>query len=835
MRRIVSTLLQDIRYAVRVLAKSPGFTAVAVLTLALGLTVNATVFSVVNDFFLRPLPAKNPEQLVVIAQKSRAVSDMAFPFSYPDFLDFRRAVEGGERDSPDMPKTFSGLMAYKDEVVNLSRAGAGTERTFVHAASGDYFIVLGVQPFLGRLFLPSEGRQPGADPIVVLTYDAWRSRFASDPHIIGQPVKLNGVSFTVIGVTPPGFVGAAWGTALSGFVPATMLPQLSLAHGWLIGNRGASSVFMMGRLQPGASLDQAQAAVDVLMARLVANDPKQHAPQATAVVLRESMSRPTPGIATFVPLVVSALMTMALLVLAIAAANVANLLFARAADRQRELAIRGALGASRWQLLRQLLVESVLLALGAALVGMIAALCVIPSLSTIGPGGDFAPGLYTGADWRLFAFAFGIALVTGILAALLPALRATRLDVLPRLKEGAGTMAPARHLLRSTLVVGQVAVSCVVLTVAGLALRSLHNLSNVHLGFQPGNLLLASYDLGLQRYSADQGRRFHAQLLEKLRALPGVRDASLTDSVPFDVGGSLLGGVTAEGRPADDDANFQSVASIVAEYTFLKTTGFRVIEGRDFSIRDDAAAPRVAIINQVLARHLWPGESPLGRRLSCQGDPLEVVGVVGEGRFWSITETARPLLFQPLAQNYRGKATLAVRTMGDPVRLASSVQEAVRGLDPDLPLHDVRTMDQQIARSPLALMPLRMGSLFAGAQGAIALLLAALGIFGLVSFAVTRRTREIGIRMAMGASRVDVIRLVTLQSLRLTSIGLACGLLLSLGLTRVLARVLYGVSPTDVTVFGGVVAVIVAMTVLACWLPARRAAKVDPMVALRCE
>ena len=398
-----------------------------------------------------------------------------------------------------------------------------------------------------------------------------------------------------------------------------MLPQLSLAHGAMIGLRGDTGFFMMGRLQPGTGLDQARAAVDVLMTRLVTNDPIHYAPQAKAVVLRESMSRPTPFVASVVPLIVSALMTMALLVLAIAAANVANLLFARAADRQRELAIRGALGASRWQLLRQLLVESVLLALGAAVVGMIAALCVIPSLSTIGPGGDFAPGLYAGADWRLFAFAFGLALVTGILAALLPALKATRLNVLPQLKEGAGTIAPARHLLRSALVVAQVAVSCVVLAVAGLALRSLHNLSNVHLGFQPGNLLLASYDLGLQRYSTDQGRHFHAQLLEKVRALPGVRGASLAESVPFDVGGSLLGSVTAEGRP--DDANSQPVASVVAEHAFLNTTGFRVIDGRDFSSQDDPTAPRVAIINQVLARHLWPDESPLGRRLSCQGDP----------------------------------------------------------------------------------------------------------------------------------------------------------------------------------------------------------------------
>jgi predicted permease len=414
-------------------------------------------------------------------------------------------------------------------------------------------------------------------------------------------------------------------------------------------------------------------------------------------------------------------------------------------------------------------------------------------------------------------------------------LKATRLDVLPHLKEGAGTMAPARHVLRSVLVVAQVAVSCVVLAVAGLALRSLHNLSTVHLGFQPGNLLLASYDLGLQRYSADQGRQFHAQLLEKVRALPGVRDASLAEHVPFDVGGSLSKGATAEGRPADEDSDSQFIACVLAEHAFLKTIGLQVIEGRDFSSRDDAAAPRVAIINHVLAQHLWPDESPLGRRFRFQGAPLEVVGVVGEGRFWSITDRSRPLVFRPLAQHYRCKVTLAVRTMGEPLQLASSVQQAVRSLDPDLPLHDVRTMDQQIARSAFALMPMRMGSLIAGVQGMIALLLAALGIFGLVSFAVARRTREIGIRMAMGARTVDVVRLVTLQSLRLTVIGLVCGLLLALGLTRRLASLLYGVSPTDVAVCGGVITVIVATTVLACWLPVRRAASVNPVEALRAE
>jgi predicted permease len=367
-----------------------------------------------------------------------------------------------------------------------------------------------------------------------------------------------------------------------------------------------------------------------------------------------------------------------------------------------------------------------------------------------------------------------------------------------------------------------------------LALRSLQTLSNVHLGFQPQNLLLASFDLGLQRYSTDQGRQFHARLLEQVRALPGVRDASLAENVPFEVGGSLSAGVTAEGRPPDADADL-IVGRVVADHAFLKTTGLPVIEGRDFTSRDDAAAPRVAIVNQVLALRLWPNGSALGGRLVFQGDHLEVVGVVGEARYYSLTDASRPLVFRPLAQNYRGKVTLTVRTMADPIHMVSSVQHIVRGLDPDLPLHDVRTMKQQLARSPLALQAPRIGVLVAGTQGTIALFLATLGIFGLVSFDVTRRTHEIGVRVALGARAADVVRLISTQSVRLTLVGLAFGLLLTVGLTRPLAPLLYGVKPTDAVVLGSTVVVILAASLLACYLPARRAARADPMTALRCE
>ncbi len=369
----MTTIWNDIKYGLRMLRKRLGFTAAAMLTLALGLTVNAAVFFFVNDFFLRPLPATNPEQLVVIAQKS-AKFELPFPFSYLDFVDFRRSVEGADREHPEMAKTFSGLMAYMETPVHLSRAGEVTARTWVHVVSGNYFAVLGVQPLQGRLFLPTEGQQMGADPIIVLTYETWRTRFSADPGIVGQAVKLNGVLFTVVGVTGPGFLGASWGTALSGFVPATMLGEMTPARRGVLTGRGDTGFFLMGRLQPNASLAQARAAASVVMARLLQVYPDYHAPQIKAVVMPENRSRPTPFVANYTPLIVGALAAMSLLVLAVAVANVTNLLFARAADRERELSIRGALGASRGQLLRQLSIESLLLALGAGVVGTIAAL-----------------------------------------------------------------------------------------------------------------------------------------------------------------------------------------------------------------------------------------------------------------------------------------------------------------------------------------------------------------------------------------------------------------------------------------------------------------------------
>jgi predicted permease len=827
--------LRDVRFAARSLARNPAISLAAVLTLALGLTVNATLFSFVNELFLRPLPATDPGRLVVLAQKTPKFQ-FALPLSYPDFQDFRRQVDGEGRETPELAQAFAGLMAYREEVVHLSRPGEGTERAWLHMVSNNYFSVLGVNPYRGRLFLPAEGKNPGADPIIVLTHACWRDRFGGDPQIVGQQVKLNGLPFTVVGVTPPGFVGAAWGTALSGFVPVTMYPQLSPDSGGVVFDRGSTGSFMVGRLQAGATLAQSRVAANLMMARLLKQYPDVHIP-VEILVFPENRSRPSPYVASYMPLIVSALMTLAFLVLAVAAANVANLLYARAADRERDLAIRGALGASRGRLLRQLLSESLLLALAAGAVGTVAALIVQPYLNRAVSPSDFAPAADTGVDWRLLVFTLGASLAAGLLTGLLPALKATRLDVLPLIKAGVPTLNRARHPWRSLLVVGQVAVSCVVLVCAGLAVRSLRQLSKVQLGFRPDHLLIASFDLDRQRYSPEKGAKFQADLRERLRILPGVRSVSLAEHAPFDTAMSTNGDISAEGAPVKDNTQFDFTPCQAVDQHYVETTGMTVVQGRDFTARDTADRPPVVIISGALARLLWPDGSAVGKRLliNQQRPPIEVVGVLGEGRFWNLTTPAQRFLFRPLAQRYHGGVRLLVRTEGNPLQLASTVEQIVREIDPDLPLFGVHTMEDQMANSPQALMPLRMGVLIAGGQGAIALLLAALGVFGLVSFAVTRRTREIGIRIALGAGTGEVIRLVTLDGLRLVAIGLALGLLLSLGVTRLLASLLYGVSPTDATVFLAVPALVLAIALLACWLPARKATRVNPVDALRAE
>ena len=829
----VHTFLQDLRYALRQLRHAPGFTFVAIITLALGLTVNTTIFFLINDLFLRPLQAADPGRLVMITQRTSQTQVM-FPFSYPDFLDFQRSAEGNGHEFPEMTKAFSGIMAYLESAVQMSRQGESAERTYVHVVSGNYFTVLGAQPAMGRLFLPNEGRTAGADAIILLTYDTWKNRFAADPHIIGQSIKINGLPFTVVGVTQPKFLGAQWGTALSGFVPISMLPLMNPGGNEVFTNRGYTSVFVMARLQHNASLEQGRAAASLVMARLMKDYGSQHPQGASAAVLRESTCRPTPFAANFMPFVAGALMILALLVLAITVANMANLLYARAADREREVAIRGALGATRWRLLRQLLAESTLLALAAGAIGAMTAIIVTPMLGKMIVPGDMAPPADTGTDWRLFVFTFVASLATGILSGMMPAWKATQLEILPLLKKSP-TMVGGRHRLRSLLVIGQVAISCVVLICAGLAARSVQKLTQINLGFRPDHIFLATVDPSLQRYSDQRSRQFHAQLLDKLRAIPGVTSASLATHLPFDNGGSQRAGVWPDGHPPTEIQRFLVVVCTSVDHAYLETMGTRIVAGRDFTAHDDESAPRVVIINRALAQQLWPNGDAVGKRLSLQGDAMRVVGVVDDMRVWTIADANRPLAFYPLAQRFQQAVTIVARTGMDPLEITAAVKEAVGHLDPDLPVYNIRSLDQQVTSSPMGMAPMRMGTIIAGGQGLIALFLATLGLYGLISHSVKRRTHEIGVRIALGATRGNVLRILIEEGLRPVLIGLALGLATAFALTRLLSGVLYGVRANDPFTFIGITLLLAGVAILASYIPARRAASIDPMQALRNE
>jgi predicted permease len=836
-------LVRDVRFGGRMLGRRPAFTAAVVLTLALGLGVNATVFQFVSEFFLRPLPVAHPGQLAYLMETSPR-AEVPFGFAYPDYLDFRRAIEGndgGPAPSSDMAAAFSGMLAFRQLPVALSRTQESTERTWISAVSDNFFTVLGVQPHRGRLFAANEGQKSSADAVIVLTEACWRQRFGADPSIIGQQVSINSLPFTVVGVTAPGFQGAQWADAMSGFVPASMLPVLQPGNRDILQNRGSPVFNVMARLRDGASVAQANAAANVIFARILEAYRDQHLPGKTLLV-PERLSRPSPAASRLVPLIVGILMIGALLVLGVAVANMGSLLFARATERERELAVRGALGASRARLLQQLLVEAVLVALLAGGVAVVAAHWAGARLmGTLAGMGDFPPPARYGTDWRVFGFTFLAAIGAAFFAALLPALKGTQLAVLPLLKDATRTSAAARHPLRSILVVVQVALASVVLVGAGLALRSAYQLAHVPLGFRSENVLLASYDLGLQRYVVrngfDAARRFHERLLAEVRALPGVQAASLAENAPFDTNIAIQGDVAREGQPPGDASRYQPMQVAAIDHAFLSTLGIPLAAGRAFSVADDAKAPPVAIVNEAMARRLWPGENAVGRRIVINGrqPPIEVVGVIPNVRFAVLADAGRPLVFLPLAQNYRGGLTLVVRAEGDSLALAPAIERLVRQLEPGLPLYNVRTLEQQIATSPLGLMPIRFGAAVVGAQGLLVLLLALMGLYGLVSFNVVRRTREIGVRMALGARASDVVRLVVRQNAILATVGLLCGLPLAWAAVQPLGRLLYGVKPTDVGVFGGVALLILAITTFACWLPARRATRVDPMEALRAE
>jgi predicted permease len=815
-------MFQDLRYGAMMLMKHPGFTFVAALTLALGIGANTAIFSVVNAYLFKPLPVVEPDRLVVLASKDQR-SEAPHGTSYLNYADIRN-----QRD------VFTEVIAYVPDIVSLNVDGEA-ERGMIELVSGNYFAMLGVGAAHGRVFAPDEGQTIGSSPVIVLSHGYWQRRFGGEVSAIGKTIKVNGQSFTIIGVTPESFPGTEPILTVNAYAPLMMKAQLHQNQQDTFTQRGLESFRVMGRLAPGVSLTQAGAAMETL-ARDIARQYPDVFKELSFLVVPETKARPSISAPTFVPRIAAILMTLVGLILLIACANVSNLMLSRAAMREKEMAIRSALGASRFRLIRLLLSESMLLGLFSGVAGVIITLWATDLLSSVRMATDNPVKFEARPDWRVFLFLLGAALGAGVIAGLVPAFRTSRLNLSATLKEGGRDSASGggRHRLRNALVVSQVAASLLLLVCAGLFLRSLQAAQRIDLGFRRDNVLMFSADTELQSYDQRRGQRFYRKLLDRLNELPQVRSAGLGTHK------SLVGWVpTTEvflpdrGEQAKGDSVNVLTNRVSADY--FETLKISVLEGRAFTSRDDEEATRVAVVNETMARAYWQGDSAIGRQLRLErgGPPVEIVGVVKNSKYGSIGEEPRPCLYLPFAQNYQSTSILYLHTEGDPAAAAAAARQVVSELDQDMPVYDLKTMNTHL--SGIALLFVRVGAALVGVFGFLGLSLAVVGLYGVVSHSVSQRTREIGIRIALGARAADVLRMLLKQGMILTLVGVAAGLAAAFAVTRLMGGLLYGVSATDPMTFIAIPLLLTIVATLACWIPARRAAKVEPMVTLRAE
>ena len=812
------------------LSKTPGLTAIVAITLALGIAANALIFSIVNGYLLRPLPVPHPEQIAFLAAQQKNSSPYLFTFSYPDFLDFRSQAA-----------PVADLFGYMPVLPGLSADGRA-DQILASYVTGNYFTALNVQPALGRLMLPNEENQPGKASVLVLGYSYWQKRFRGNPGVIGKQVRLNGKPAIVIGVVPKRFLGTLPFAEMDGYLPLSSGGSLEQGSGDLMHDRDSRIMRVMARLKPGVSFPQAQSWFNVIAERLA----KQYSAtdkNVTVRVYREQLARSQPLGNNVIVAMAGFFLVLAAAVLLLACMNVANVLLARATVRQREMGLRAALGASRSRLIRQMLTESVLLGLLGGAGGILVGNWFNPGdLSRLMPSNSLPLRLDVSFDWHVFAYAFGAALVSGIVIGLWPAFRSSRADVNSLLQEGgrSDTAGVGRQRFRNFLVAAQVAGSLILLVIAGLLVRSLQHAGNLRLGFDPSHVLNVTVDPHQIGYNENQEREFYRQLEARARMLPGVQSASLAFGTPMGHLNIVNGGaVSIDGDSIQAGQQPPTVAFNNVSPDYLQTMRIPLLRGRSFSSLDNKNTPSVAIVNQTMADTFWPHQDPVGKRFSVKplyapAQSMQVVGVAANGKYGFITEDPTALFYVPMAQNFVSIQTLQLRTSVAPESLIAPVQNEIHRLAPDLPIVETSTM-QQMVEGTNGLQLFRFAAYFAAAIGGLGLFLAVLGVYGVVSFAAVQRTREIGIRMALGGSERDVLRLILRQGIRMVIAGLLIGLVAALALTRVMARYLLDVSPGDPLTYATVALVLTAVALAACWIPARRATRVDPGMALRYE
>ena len=811
----IQDLAQDVRYGLRMLRKSPGFTAIAILTLALGIGANSTIFSWINSTLLNPIPGlahANGFTSVFSGTVSQPGS-----FSYPDYADLR-----------DRNHSFSSFLAFSLEPMNLTGEGK-PERAWGMLTSANYFEMLGIHPILGRGFLPSEDVNAGGAPVVVISDRLWQTRYGGRASLIGQTIAINRHPFTVVGVAPPVFQGTQTGLRSDLWIPLAMQTEAT-PYPNLLNDRAAKWLFGLGRLKPGVTRGQAQAEMSFLYKQIADQLPDSHKGE-TAMTLHPLWRAPYSS-NYYLHTILSLLMAIAGVVLLLACANVANLLLVRSIGRRREMAIRLSLGATRWRLVRQLLVESLIFALCGGAVAMCFTLWTAGMLSNFIPPSSVPISMNIQVDRSVLLATLLISLITGAVFGILPTLRSSNLQPVSVLKEEAGSVAGGRHKARlsSFLVVAQIALSLLLLVSAVLFIRSFQKAQQFDPGFNPHHVLIASYDLSGAGYDSARGTEFNRQLQAKLLALPGVQSATLATWAPLGFYTSSTE-VQAEGYAAQPHESLNTEEAFVGP-DYFKTMEISLAAGREFGFQDGDKSESVAIVNQKFADTYWPRHNALGKRIQADGIWRRVIGVARTTDYDEIGEKPRSFVYFPILQNYYPGMTMHVRVAGDPLAFEPTVEKAIHELDADLPVFDAADLDWRIN---LNTTNQRLAGTFVGGFGILALILASVGIYGVLSYTTRQRTHEIGVRIALGAKPGDVFGLILRQGAKFVLAGVAIGLAASWLLTRVLSSELFGITATDPLTFTGVAVLLTIVALTACYIPARRAMNVDPMVALRYE